>query len=502
MSTREKGISLRGVVKTYGSTVALSGLDLDLVPGEVLGVAGPNGAGKSTLVRVIAGEERPTRGTLTFDGRPWSPADEWQDVAVVHQEPQLFPNLTIAENVMVGREGTGSSRPKLSAADAAVMEALGIGHLRDKLLEDCSLATQQRTEIARAVARDCRVFLFDEPNSALTAEESDELFREMRALAAAGKIVVLITHRLQDFVAHCSRVAVVRDGRVRVVLEGEALTEEGIARQLVTESAANAASHSARVARQSVAPVLVRTRAWSHRSGFADVAFEAGAGQIVALMGVEGSGARELLRSFAGLEDCTGDIEIAGLKGVEAIDRYAAYVPATRQFSLYSNFSVGENLLVRLGRPEIAGVAYGLKVRQMKTLARDAVKRFLVKTGSIDQPIRSLSGGNQQKVAIAQALHCQPKLLVLEEPTRGVDIHSKAEIYRLLRDYAAEGNAVVMFCTEALEIFEAADIVHVVSEGRLSSPLALSSYEQVEQLAEDITRLESEHRGAAMIAAE
>ena len=242
----ERGISLRGVAKAYGATLALAGVDLDLRPGEVLGVAGPNGAGKSTLVRMIAGEERPTLGKLTFDGRSWSPVDEWQAVAVVHQEPQLFPNLTVAENVMVGREGSGNSHPVLSAADAAVMDALGIGHLKDKALEDCSLATQQRTEIARAVARDSRVFLFDEPNSALTAEESDELFREIHKLAASGRIVVLVTHRLADFVAHCDRVAVVRDGKVRVILEGDALTEDAIARQLVTESAASSALAVAR----------------------------------------------------------------------------------------------------------------------------------------------------------------------------------------------------------------------------------------------------------------
>ena len=166
-----QGIGIRGVVKRYGSTVALNGVDLDIVPGEVLGIAGPNGAGKSTLIRIIAGEERPDGGELTFDGNPWSPTVDWHAVAVVHQEPQLFPNLTVAQNVMVGREGTNSAKPRLGVADAKVMDALGIGHLKDRQLADCSLATQQRTEIARAIARDSRVFLFDEPNSALTADE-------------------------------------------------------------------------------------------------------------------------------------------------------------------------------------------------------------------------------------------------------------------------------------------------------------------------------------------
>ena len=212
------------------------------------------------------------------------------------------------------------------------------------------------------------------------------------------------------------------------------------------------------------------------------------------MIGVEGSGARELLRSLAGLEKCTGSIQIGTMSGSVALDMLTAYVPATRQLSLYSNFSVGENLLVRLGYPQIAGAGYMLKMRQMKSLAKAAVSRFLVKTGTTTQPIRSLSGGNQQKVAIAQALHCAPKLLLLEEPTRGVDIHSKAEIYRLLRDYADQGNTVVIFCTEVLEVYEAADRVHVVADGAMAHSLRIADYAQVEQLATDITRLEQESR--------
>jgi len=493
----ERGISLRGVVKTYGATLALAGVDLDLRPGEILGIAGPNGAGKSTLVRMIAGEERPTLGKLTFDGRPWSPVDEWQAVAVVHQEPQLFPNLTVAQNVMVGRETSGRKHPVLGAADAAVMDALGIGHLKDKPLEDCSLATQQRTEIARAVARDSKVFLFDEPNSALTAEESDELFREMHKLAQSGRIVVLVTHRLADFVAHCSRVAIVRDGKVRVILEGDALTEDGIARQLVTETAATVAATNRDGRRLADLPPMFRTRGWTHRNAFSQIDMEGRPGEITALFGVEGSGARELLRSLAGLEQCAGSIEIDDLSGSAALDKLTAYVPATRQLSLYSNFSVGENLLVRLGYPEIAGAGYMLKMHQMKSLAQTAVTRFLVKTGTITQPIRSLSGGNQQKVAIAQALHCAPRLLLLEEPTRGVDIHSKAEIYRLLRDFADQGNAVVIFCTEVLEVYEAADKVHVVSQGRLLSALDVGAFDHVEQLATAVMALEQSGRPEA-----
>jgi ABC-type sugar transport system ATPase subunit len=211
-------------------------------------------------------------------------------------------------------------------------------------------------------------------------------------------------------------------------------------------------------------------------------------------MGVEGSGARELLRSFAGLERASGDIAI---RGAADLGRLRAYVPATRALSLYSNFSVGENLLVRLGVPDIAGRLLALRRNRMEALARESVKRFLIKTPTTAIPIRALSGGNQQKVAIAQALNCSPELLLLEEPTRGVDIHSKNEIYHLLRDYAASGKVVVIFCTEVLEIFEVADCAHVVAEGRLSRQLTIADYRHVEQLATDVAKLEQRLNAAS-----
>ena len=487
------GISLRGLQKRYGATVALNGLDLDIRPGEVLGIAGPNGAGKSTLVRIIAGEERPDGGELTFNGRAWTPALDWRRVAVVHQEPQLFPNLTVAENVLVGREGPSKGWPKLGEADARVMKAFGIDRFADIPLDACSLATQQRAEIARAVARDAQVFLFDEPNSALTDEESDELFREMHKLAADGRIVLLVTHRLGDLFEHASRVAVIRDGRVCAILEGEALTEDGVAQQLVVSRGVEASAKTG-AAIDHGRRALVAVHDWSHSTAFRNIALEAKPGEIVALVGVEGSGARELLRSFAGLEALLGDDLRSPARGDAPAQRFSAYVPATRTLSLYSNFSVGENLLVRLGSPEIAGLGMALRKKRMRQLADGAIQRFSIRARAASQGIRSLSGGNQQKVAIAQALNCAPRLLLLEEPTRGVDIHSKREIYRLLRDYVGADNAVIMFCTEVLEVYEAADRAHVVVDGGLSRPIVVSDYPHVEALATEVAQMERHAR--------
>ena len=490
-------IEIRGLRKYYGSTKALDGLDLDLRSGELLGIAGPNGAGKSTLMRILAGEERTDQGSVRLDGANWSPYDAEDVVAVVHQEPQLFPNLTVAENLLVGREGRAMLRPRSGSGDIALMEMLGIAAFARRPLASCTLATQQRAEIARALARDARVFLFDEPNSALTDDESDELFREMHKLVSAGRIVILVTHRLGDLVEHTDRVAVVRDGKVTATLEGDALTEESIAQQLVLGGGLEreAIVHDRLVHADPASRTLFRVADWSDTAGtFTRTSFTVEAGQIVALMGVEGSGARETLRSFGGLERCTGTIAISGAVGQTAVSRHTAYVPATRQESLYTNLSVGENLLVRLGTPDIAGVGLTLRRRRMREMAEESVRRFLVRTRTITQGIRSLSGGNQQKVAIAQALVKQPKLLLLEEPTRGVDIKSKGEIYRLLRDFAHAGNAVIMYCTEVLEMFEAADLVYVVSDGRLSQAVDVRNYQHVEALATEVTKLERHSR--------
>ncbi len=490
-------IEIRDLRKSYGSTKALISLDLEMRSGEVMGIAGPNGAGKSTLIRILAGEDRADGGTVRLDGEIWSPYRADNVVAVVHQEPQLFPNLTVADNLMVGRERSAMLRPRMKPDDTALMEALGIAQYARRPLGSCTLATQQRAEIARALARDARVFLFDEPNSALTDDESDELFREMHKLADSGRIVILVTHRLGDLVEHTSRVAVIRDGRVTATLAGATLTEEAIAQQLVLGGGIERESvvHDRMVHTAPGSPAFFRVSDWTTATGaFTGTSLAVEAGRIIALMGVEGSGARETLRSFGGLERCTGTIEIAGQSGPGAVSSHTAYVPATRQDSLYSNLSVGENLLVRLGRPEIADTAMTLRRRRMRDLAEDAVKRFLVHTRTITQGIRSLSGGNQQKVAIAQALVKIPKLLLLEEPTRGVDIKSKGEIYRLLREFAYAGKVVIMYCTEVLEMFEAADTVYVVSDGRLSPPIAVKDHPHVESLATEVSRLERHAR--------
>jgi ABC-type sugar transport system ATPase subunit len=215
---------------------------------------------------------------------------------------------------------------------------------------------------------------------------------------------------------------------------------------------------------------------------------------VVALVGVEGSGARELLRSVAGLIPAQGQIEVAGFGGRRASRALVAYLAADRRVSLFNNFSVGENLVVRLGAPDIATPRGALRKRALLRLAKELIARYQIRTRSAAQSIRFLSGGNQQKVALAASIAKRPQLLALEEPTRGVDIHTKADIYVLLRAFALQGKGVLIFCTEVAEVFEVADRAFVVDTGYLSPPLDVKSYAKVEGLAADISRLESHWR--------
>ncbi|MDB5057808.1 MAG: hypothetical protein JWO59_1280, partial [Chloroflexi bacterium] len=304
-------LELRDIRKRYGETQALDGLDLSASSGEILAVAGPNGAGKSTMIRLLAGEARVDAGQILIDGHPWSAADRRHQIAVVHQEPQLVPTMTVAENLLLGREGTRLARPKPGVRETAVLEELGISRFADVPLNACSLVTRQLTEIGRALIHDSRIFLFDEPNSALTEEESNRLFRYMHSLKRDGHIVILVTHRLRELVAHADRVAIIREGRCTARLSGSDMTQEAVAAQLVVgERERESRDHEASVQLSQARPIL-RLSSWMDpRGAFEPLDLQIAPGEIVALVGVEGSGARELLRSVAGLIPVRGHIEV------------------------------------------------------------------------------------------------------------------------------------------------------------------------------------------------
>lgn len=501
-------LELAGIRKSFGETRALRDLDLVVRAGEILGIAGPNGAGKSTLVRVLAGEDRQDAGDLLANGSPWDPRGQADGVAVVHQEPQVWENLSLAQNVIVGREQFRFGRPRMSEADRGILKELEIDQYAERPLAECSLAVRQRAEIARAIAQEARLFLFDEPNSALTEEESDRLFAYMHDLAERGRVVILVTHRLGEMVAHCARVVVVRDGAVSAEFRGGTLTEEAIARELVVgsqphrsessrnpdgqEGAKSQVADRGQGKPRELAPPALELSQWSHPAGaFCEVSLRVEPGEIVAVVGVEGSGARELVASAAGHAPGVGTRSLAGAANGRNVTERSAYLPADRRHMLFGNLSVADNLVMRLGVPDIAIRPGFLRPPRLRRLASQLVSRYGVRTRTAAAPLPSLSGGNQQKVAIAAAIARRPALLVVEEPTRGVDVGAKADIYTILREFAAGSAGVLLFCTEVPEVFELADRAMIVSRGRIERTLRVSDHPDVSSLATAIA--EAEH---------
>jgi ABC-type sugar transport system ATPase subunit len=486
-------LEVRGVRKHYGETQALRGLSLNALAGEVLGIAGPNGAGKSTFVRILGGEETPDAGEILLDGVSFSVADRRESVAVVHQEPQLFPNLTVTENLLLKRGSSGPFRPRATGRELEVLSELNLQRVAERPLESCSLVVWQLTEIARALLRDARLFLFDEPNSALTDKESEQLFGHiLRMKEQTNRIVIIVSHRLRELVRYCDRVAVVREGECGAILTGASLTEERLARELVVGQEPGTAETGKPGApgTQRGDEVLLRLSGWTHRlRRFRDVEVDMRPGEILTVMGVEGSGARELLQSIAGLEPAHGIREVAGRRDTEALRDFLAYVPADRRTGLFPNFSIAANLTARLGAPAVASWWGHLLTTRLFALGRQLMAQFQIRARSAGQPVGTLSGGNQQKVAVGSASAKKPRIVVIEEPTRGVDLGTKAEIYHQLRQFAREGNAVLAFCTEVPEVFDLGQRVRVMSGGRLSDSFEVRTARSVQDLAGQLAKM-------------
>lgn len=519
-------LELSGLVKRFGTTTALNGLDLQARPGEIVGVAGPNGAGKSTIIHVLAGEINEDAGSVTLDGQPVPIADRPRFVTVVHQELQLFPTLTVLENLLIGTSGRRVFKPRPSPDVWAVAEEFGLLSLADRPLDSCSLVVRQLTEIARAMLHRKRIVLLDEPNSALTGVESDRLFNEVMRLKDQGRtIVLLVSHRLSDLDRYCDRVLIVREGKVVSELRGQRATSRRIAQAIVggavalnVARAASAVSgagasgatpsegEAATVARPHLAPVfapdgrragasrapdgakaVVDVRGWTdvREGSFADIDLSVNEGEALFITGQEDGGGREILRSIAGLRAARGSTAT-----LPRVSRGAAcYLPGSRSSSLFPNLSVRANLCVRLD-DQVLGTRMGiLRTGAMTQRARALVQHLEIRTPSLGSPVGSLSGGTQQKVAIGSALAAHPKLLILEDPTRGVDVKTREQIVASLRAFLAVGNSILGFSPELDEVFELADIVRVAVRGRLSEPMRLAAGQTLDGLAQWVDRM-------------
>lgn len=483
-------IIAQGIEKSYGATRALTGLSMRLRSGEIVGIAGPNGAGKSTLTRMLAGEEKADRGEIVLMRDGVDVGECWKYVAVVHQEPHVWPNMTVGGNLSVGRETRWLGKVEPPENAGTVLAKLGILQYVDYQLGDLSLAVRQRVEIARAILSGADVFLFDEPNSALTDDESTALFATMNELADDGRIVVLITHRLNDFVRCCERVMILRDGLIARELEGTEVTEIAIAREL-TAHTANATLEQTQARFVKPVPTNASTVldicGWTDDGeAFKNVSMTLVEGSVTVLSGVEGSGARELAQAIGGYRKVRTNRDV----GTRSAAR-VTYLAANRRDTVFQNLSVAENLVARRGWQELCWPVPILRLGRVARAAKHGILRYGVKAGSPDHSITSLSGGNQQKVVLGAAMEQDTEILVVEEPTRGVDIGSSCDIYTLIAEYAASGRSVVLYCTEVQEIFQIATTIVVLSRGQISGVVAMDDIGSVVDLAQILAGYEA-----------
>jgi erythritol transport system ATP-binding protein len=479
-------LEARNIRKIFPGTTALDGVDVRLDRGVVRALIGENGAGKSTLVNILAGVEQPTTGELRLDGKPTRFASTRdaldQGIAVIHQELQLFPDLTVAENLFVGRERctrwTTLDRRAEIDATRQVLEKLAHPIDPRRRLGTLPLGQQQIVEIARALVRDVRVLMMDEPTSALSAAEVPVLFKAVRDLAAHGVAIVYISHRLEELRRITDVVTVLRDGRV----VGEAETTDIDIKWLVDRMTGGRAAAPGTPAVRERGPALLsvknlRVPARPGRNAVDDVSFEVAGGEIVGLYGLMGAGRTELLESMLGVHaDASGELHVDGrpLQSCPVSDRVAAgiaMVPEDRKSSGFiGTLSVGQNLTLS-SLEEISSWGILAASRERRAAGR-FIDNLRIKAPGPAAGMGSLSGGNQQKVVIGRAVMSRPRVLLMDEPTRGVDVGAKAEILDTMKRLAGDGLGIVFASSELAEVRAGATRILVMARGRITADLA------------------------------
>jgi L-arabinose transport system ATP-binding protein len=473
-------LEIRGISKGFPNVQALVDVSLDIRPGEILAFLGENGAGKSTLLKILNGDYQPDAGSMTIDGERLTfgnPRDAHRHgIRVIYQEPEIIPGVDVAENIYAGelpRRGLFVDRGRLR--ELVVNELRDYGFERvlppDLMGDELSSAQRQLVEIMRAVRSRMRVLALDEPTSSLTDEEVERLFALVRRLRDDGVAIIYVSHRLREILRLADRVAILRDGRLVTVRPAAELTERDIVRYMVGRELGEI------LTRRRAATERVVLRATGVRSDWHQgISFELRAGEIVGFAGLVGAGRSELAQViFGALPMSGGRIEIDGQtvstrRPSRAIALGIGFAPEDRKREgLVLIRSVMENvslsILRRLSR------LHFVRRRAERRVVEQYVRALNVRTPSLEQEVGKLSGGNQQKVVLARWLAARPKVLILDEPTRGIDVGAKAEIYRLIDQLANDGLAIMFISSELPEILGLSDRIYVMQHGRITGEL-------------------------------
>jgi rhamnose transport system ATP-binding protein len=478
---RPPALELRKVVKSFGAVIALRSGTLRLEHGSIHALVGENGAGKSTLVKIIAGLYRRDSGEFLLEGEPVdfaSTADsKAAGIAVIYQEPTLFPDLSVTENIFMGRQPRRSfgriDRKAMRTETEALFRRLGVRIHPDRLARGLSIADQQIIEIAKAISLDARVLIMDEPTAALSGVEVDRLFAVARSLRDEGRALLFISHRFDEVFALCDTVTVMRDGSYISTATVAETDVDTIVRQMVGRDVSELFPKQ----EAAIGDVLLDVDGLTRAGLFDDISFQVRAGEIVGLAGLVGAGRSEVARAVFGVDRYDrGRVTLAGVaipprNPSAAMRAGLALVPEDRRKEgLVIGASVSENLTLAI-RQRISAFGLFITGRQENEASRVWASRLEVKGSALDTEVGTFSGGNQQKVVLAKWLAAEPRVIIVDEPTRGIDVGTKAEVHRLLSQLAGQGMGILMISSELPEVLGMADRVLVMREGRLTATI-------------------------------
>lgn len=493
---------MEGIDKRFPGVHALKSVDLEVTPGQVMGIVGENGAGKSTLIKILSGAYRPDEGRIFVNGeglRTGGPAESLAaGIAVIYQELSLVPGMTVTENLFLGdmpSRGAVLSRGKARASARRLLARVGLENQSvDAPVGLLRLGVRQLIEVAKALHRDARILVMDEPTSALQSSEIEILFDVVRSLRQEGISVIYISHHLEEVFEICDAVTVMRDGAVVSSRPIGEWTTESLVQAMVNKRMDSFFPSQDRT----FGEVALEIRNLSLKAQVREVSFSVREGEILGLAGIVGAGRTETLKTIAGITPAsTGEILVKGkerrIRSVgEGLNSGIVYVPEDRGTEgLVHSATINENMVLSiLKRISRVGIVDGGRYRDFGKRLRE---RFGVRASSLRQAAGSLSGGNQQKVILARALATEPAVVLLDEPTRGIDVGAKSEIYQYMLDIAAEGGAVVMVSSEFPELLGMADRIIVMRGGRVVGeiPGAEANQEKILEYATAGTALDS-----------
>jgi len=474
-------LKVRNISKAFPNVQALTDVSLDIRPGEILAFMGENGAGKSTLLKIINGDYQQDSGTLTLDGHQLnfsSPLDAHRaGIRVIYQEPEIVPGVDVAENIWVGELPTRLGfidRNRLNEDVRKSLAAYGFDNvLPTNLLGDqLSSAQRQLVEIMRALKSGVRVLALDEPTSSLSDEEVERLFTLVRRLRDEGVAIIYVSHRIKEILRLCDRVAILRDGSLVAVRPAAELTDDEIVRLMVGREISEMFQRNPSLTEREVLRVENLNSNWHN-----DVSFNINAGEVVGFAGLVGAGRSELAKVIFGeMPKTSGHIFLEGRevnirRPDDAISKGIGFAPEDRKREgLILIRSVLENASIAILK-QLSRFSF-VRSRLEKSVVAGFVKKLNVRTPSLEQEVGKLSGGNQQKVVLARWLAARPKVLILDEPTRGIDVGAKAEIYRLIDELANDGLGIMFISSELPEILGLSDRIYVMQNGRITGELS------------------------------